>query len=890
MSALPIVLVAMALFAGGASAASFCVGNHPLCGIPDQYPATAAGLTSAIADANNNSANPGADSVYVGAGTYTVGANTSPSLSAGLSIIGAGKGSTFIEAGANNINALFFSNSSHPLDISGITFRNVGYSGGTGLYIGKGAVHDVGFEVVAFSGSVRGFRNYDDATLDNATFKVTGAGAVAGYASDLITVTDTKVIGTAANSSGFQTGGTAARTFDRVELRNLRRGIFSDEGPTVARNVFAELPVGAAGNGAIAIESENGNNCGTCNLSIVADNVTVIGSSNSTNQVGIGTGGTSTDGSPESGVATVNNSYFHMPGSGGLAIRCTQSGAGSSASLDTSYVAADPARVVRIGACSGADTGPLDTTALGTSFNLTAAGDYRPTTGSPLIDAGDPAAVVAVGATDIDELDRLYDGDADLTDRLDIGAYEFQPDMKPAVAFTATPNPVDPASPVSFTATASDPDGGAVTLGWQFGDAASGTGFTPSHSYTNSGDYDVVATATDDEAKQGTSTAVVHVNSGPPTTPIPDVGVTEAFRGEAITFTASGSTDPDNDPFTYEWSFSNGQTATGASVQATATTVGTFTATVKAVDDNQEESAEATITVTILNRAPVATALVATPATVVRGETVGLTSTDSDADGDLRYHDWDYGDGLTDSTISSNITSHSYATIGQKTVTLTVRDAFSGEDTITTTVDVVNQAPVVGSITRAGEGSIGDVQSFAISGTDADADPLAFSWSFGDGSTGTGASVSHAYKSAGTFSVVASANDGQGAVVTAQATVTIDPPIITLTKPAKGFKLGRKIIVPVNASSATVATLTLTRVKVGWKQGKKCVAKRPSLKSKKRCDIALKGSTLKALPAGNSVISIGPRWAGKKLPKGKYRLTATPDQGGKPVSVLVAIL
>jgi hypothetical protein len=51
------------------------------------------------------------------------------------------------------------------------------------------------------------------------------------------------------------------------------------------------------------------------------------------------------------------------------------------------------------------------------------AGDYRLAAGSPLIDAGNPAAPAA-GATDLAGLARALDGDGDCTPRRDIGAYE----------------------------------------------------------------------------------------------------------------------------------------------------------------------------------------------------------------------------------------------------------------------------------------------------------------------------------------------------------------------------------------------------------------------------------------------------------------------------------
>jgi PKD repeat protein len=54
-------------------------------------------------------------------------------------------------------------------------------------------------------------------------------------------------------------------------------------------------------------------------------------------------------------------------------------------------------------------------------------------------------------------------------------------------------------SPVQFDGSASnDPEGAALTFSWDFGDGASGSGATPSHTYSRCGTYSVSLTVTDD--------------------------------------------------------------------------------------------------------------------------------------------------------------------------------------------------------------------------------------------------------------------------------------------------------------------------------------------------------------------------------------------------------
>ncbi|HNX50750.1 MAG TPA: PKD domain-containing protein [Thermoanaerobaculaceae bacterium] len=77
--------------------------------------------------------------------------------------------------------------------------------------------------------------------------------------------------------------------------------------------------------------------------------------------------------------------------------------------------------------------------------------------------------------------------------------------------------PVSPAtatigSPVSFTGTASDPDGDTVTTAWTFGDGSSAPGLVASHAYSVAGSYTVRFTATDGQGLADPAPPQVTVN------------------------------------------------------------------------------------------------------------------------------------------------------------------------------------------------------------------------------------------------------------------------------------------------------------------------------------------------------------------------------------------
>jgi PKD repeat protein len=75
------------------------------------------------------------------------------------------------------------------------------------------------------------------------------------------------------------------------------------------------------------------------------------------------------------------------------------------------------------------------------------------------------------------------------------------------------------------------------------------------------------------------------------------------LRGQAIAFDGAGSSDPDGQPLTYAWTFSDGGTATGVSPTHAFATLGTHTASL-VVSDGAASSGPSTAAVTIANALP----------------------------------------------------------------------------------------------------------------------------------------------------------------------------------------------------------------------------------------------------------------------------------------------
>ena len=160
-------------------------------------------------------------------------------------------------------------------------------------------------------------------------------------------------------------------------------------------------------------------------------------------------------------------------------------------------------------------------------------------------------------------------------------------------------------------------------------------------------------------------------------------------KGQTISFDGSGSSDPDGDPSTYQWSFGDGTTGSGVAPVHAYTAVGSYTVTL-VVNDGKGSSVPATATVTIENRAPVAAA--GGPYDGVRNQAIAFGGAgSSDPDRDPLTYQWDFGDGGTGSGVAP---SHAYTALGSYTVTLVVNDGTASSVPATATVTIENQQPV----------------------------------------------------------------------------------------------------------------------------------------------------------------------------------------------------
>lgn len=171
----------------------------------------------------------------------------------------------------------------------------------------------------------------------------------------------------------------------------------------------------------------------------------------------------------------------------------------------------------------------------------------------------------------------------------------------------------------------------------------------------------------------------------------PTASFTSACTGLTCSFDATGSSDPDGSIVSYEWTFSDGDEAGGATPQTDFPDTGDYTATLTVTDDGGlTSSVTKQVSVVKPNAAPVA-------AFTAQCDFLSCAldaTTSSDSDGSITSYAWDFGDGTagTGSTLT-----HAFDKPGTYTIALTVTDddAATGSTTVARTVVAAPTASTV---------------------------------------------------------------------------------------------------------------------------------------------------------------------------------------------------
>ncbi len=231
------------------------------------------------------------------------------------------------------------------------------------------------------------------------------------------------------------------------------------------------------------------------------------------------------------------------------------------------------------------------------------------------------------------------------------------------------------------------------------------------------------------------------------------------------------STDPNADIVTFLWDFGDSGSSSVQNPSHTYTGGGTFDVTLT-VTDAQSNFDSITQQVVVLE--PPTAAFSTSPVPAIVNEPVQFTELSTVPVGTIVSWDWDFDDGAT-----SNLQNpaHTFTDDGIFDVTLTATDN-NGLSRSTTQPVLVAVRP-----TADFSASLNNVIGVDVVFTDLSTDDGLLTdwfWQFGDGATSTEQNPTHAYASAGTFDVTLTATDDDGATdtITMQVAVGVgDPPV-----------------------------------------------------------------------------------------------------------------
>jgi PKD repeat protein len=347
----------------------------------------------------------------------------------------------------------------------------------------------------------------------------------------------------------------------------------------------------------------------------------------------------------------------------------------------------------------------------------------------------------------------------------------------PVASFTVSASPTT-GSPVTFTSTATDPDGTIASQAWELdntNDFNDGTGTTTSRTYSTPGTYTVKLRVTDNKGAQHTATGTVTVANRPPVASF-TYAPASPISGQSVTFTST-STDPDGSVASQAWEFDNTNDfndGTGTTVSRTFNRSGGYTIKLRVTDNSGAQHITSQF-VTIGNRNPSASFTFA-PDTVQSGEPLTFTSSSSDVDGTIASQAWEF-DGTNDFNDGSGATAtRTFTAPGTYTIKLRVRDNLGGEDIKSQTVTVGNRSPVAAFDVAPLQPISKQAITFTSSSSDPDGTIASQAWEFdgtNDFDDGIGATATRTYAAPGTYTVKLRVRDNSGTEKVASRTITV---------------------------------------------------------------------------------------------------------------------
>jgi PKD repeat protein len=269
----------------------------------------------------------------------------------------------------------------------------------------------------------------------------------------------------------------------------------------------------------------------------------------------------------------------------------------------------------------------------------------------------------------------------------------------------------------------------------------------------------------------------------------PDIGVFEwggtsslsagasasTSSGQApLTVHFTGSASGGNSPYTYRWTFGDGDSSNQKDPSHIYDESGSFTARLTVTDDSgTQDSASVNIHVS----EPTPQLSVSASAAPLSGNApLNVSFTGSVSGGNSPYtYSWAFGDG---GSSSQKDPSHTYSESGSFTARLTVTDDNGTQDSASVNINVSEPTPQLSVSASATPLSGNAPLNVSFSGfVSGGSPPYTYSWAFGDGGSSTQKDPSHTYSQPGSYTATFTARDNAAQQRSATVGITVSSPV-----------------------------------------------------------------------------------------------------------------
>ena len=345
---------------------------------------------------------------------------------------------------------------------------------------------------------------------------------------------------------------------------------------------------------------------------------------------------------------------------------------------------------------------------------------------------------------------------------------------------------------------ASAPGRTLTSFSWNFGDGATASGVTTSHTFAAVGTFSVTLSVADDTGQKGTAAvpvAIAAAGGGAVNAPTATFTFSPAAPGvnDAVFFNASASAAGAGHTIaSYAWTFGDGATGAGVTVTHAYSASGSYSVQLRVTDDAGQSTTSAPTSLSIGSPPAPTSSFTFSPALPGRfDEVVFDASTSTTAQGQTIVDvAWNFGDGTAvvhcpgnaacvNVGVTNRISAHTFQTATSFVVNLVVTDSAgrTGSSNKTVIVDLgLPKVVVTASPSSPNPGVVVNFNSDGttyFSGSNPPSFPVSFAWTFGDGAVSSLPDPSHSYGAIGAYTAGLSVTDNKGRTGVSTVTVTV---------------------------------------------------------------------------------------------------------------------